>query len=208
MRKLMIAVTAVAGLSLASGCSKRDNVEKERQDVAEAQREASETSAQAQQEAQREMAGAQQEAHEETASAQQDVQEEREDLAKAEQDQQKQLAEDQREQNEELAENPREQDEELAQGGSGAAGTTSAMAATSVNGRVLSTGGDSLTLVDTANNKQLKLKTNDQTRIMQNNSPVKLDDITEGTQVRASYVMDGKDMVAKELTVTQPVQKK
>jgi hypothetical protein len=82
------------------------------------------------------------------------------------------------------------------------------MAASSVNGRVLSTGGDSLTLVDTANNKQLKLKTNDQTRIMQDNRPVKLDDITEGTQVRASYVMDGKDMVAKELTVTQPVQKK
>ncbi|MFP2933360.1 hypothetical protein ACLESO_51080 [Pyxidicoccus sp. 3LG] len=194
MRKLMIAVSAVAGLAMIPGC-KRDNVEAERQDVAEAQQEATRETAEARQEAQEDIAGAQQGAQEEIASAQQDVQEERQDVAEAEQNR-----------NEELAEDQREMNDDLAQGGSGTAGATAA--ATSVNARVISTGGDSLTVVDTSNNKQLKLKTNDQTRIMQNNAPVKLDDITEGSQVRASYVMDGKDMVARELTVTQPAQKK
>ncbi|WP_164016184.1 hypothetical protein [Pyxidicoccus trucidator] len=194
MRKLMMAVTAVAGLAMVSGC-KRDNVESERRDVAEAQQEATQETAEARQDAQQDIAGAQQEAQEEVASAQQDVREEEQDLAEAQRGQQEDLAEDRREAN-----------EDLAQGGSGMAGASAA--ATNVQGRVLSTGGDSLTLVDTSNNKQIKLKTNDQTRIMQNNAPVKLDDITEGTQVRASYVMEGKDMVARELTVTQPVQKK
>jgi hypothetical protein len=183
MRKLMIAVTAVAGLAMVPGC-KRENVESARQDVAEAQQEASRETAEAQQEAQEDIAG-----------AQQDVQEERQDLAQAEQNR-----------NEDLAEDQRERSEDLAQGGSGTAGATAA--ATSVNGRVLSTSGDSLTVVDTSNNRQLKLKTNDQTRITQNNAPVELDDVTEGSQVRASYVMDGKDMVARELIVTQPAQKK
>ncbi len=196
MRKLMMAVTAVAGLAMVSGC-KRDNVESERRDVAEAQQEAQHETAEARQEAQEDIAGAQRNAQEDIASAQQDVREEEQDLAEAQRNQQEELAEDRREAN-----------EDLAQGGSGMAGSTSAAAATNVQGRVLSTGGDSLTLVDTSNNKQLKLKTNDQTRIMQNNAPVKLDDINEGAQVRASYVMDGKDMVVRELTVTQPVQKK
>ncbi|MCP3143366.1 hypothetical protein [Pyxidicoccus xibeiensis] len=206
MRKLMIAVTAVAGLAMVPGC-KRDNVESERQDVAEAQQEASQTAAEAQQEASREsaeaqreaqeeVAGAQQEAREDIAGAQKDVQEEREDLAQAQQNR-----------NEDLAEDQRELNDDLATGGSGTAGAAAAVP-TSVNGRVLSTGGDSLTVVDTSNNKQLKLKTNDQTRIMQNNAPVKLDDITEGSQVRASYVMEGKDMVLRELTVNKPAQKK
>ncbi|NMO16713.1 hypothetical protein HPC49_23710 [Pyxidicoccus fallax] len=209
MRKLMMAVTAVAGLALVSGC-KQNNVESERRDVAEAQQEAQRETAEATQSAREETASAQQNAQEDIASAQRNAQE---DIASAQQDvreEEKDLAEAQRGQQEELAENQREQQEELredsAQGGSGTAGA--AAAATSVNGRVLSTGGDSLTVVDTTSNKQLKLKTNDQTRIMQNNAPVKLDDLTEGSQVRASYVMEGKDMVVRELTVTQPAQKK
>ncbi|MCY1014369.1 hypothetical protein [Pyxidicoccus sp. MSG2] len=195
MRKLMMAVTAVAGLAMVSGC-KRDNVESERRDVAEAQQEAAKETAEARQEESRDIAGARQDANEEVASAQEDVREEQQDLAEAQANRQ-----------EDLNEDARERQDDLAQGGSGVAGT-SAAAAASVQGRVLSTGHDSLTLVDTTNNKQLKLKTNDQTRILQNNAPVKLGDITEGTQVRASYVMDGKDMVARELTVTKPVQKK
>ncbi|AKQ66767.1 TolA protein [Myxococcus hansupus] len=200
MRKLMMAVTAVAGMSLVvSGCSKRDNVESQRQDVAEAQMEAQQETAEIRQdarediastqmEAQEDIAGTQAEASEDIASVQQDVQDERQDLAEAEADRQRDLNED------------------MALGGSGTAGA--AAAASSVSGRVLSTGGDELTVVDTSNNKQLELKTNDQTRILHNNQPVKLGDIEEGAQVRASYVMDGKDMVVRELTVTQPVQKK
>ncbi|MFP2959535.1 hypothetical protein ACLEPN_17255 [Myxococcus sp. 1LA] len=196
MRKLMMAVTAVAGMSLVvTGCSKRDNVESQRQDVAEAQQEtaeirqdAQEDIASTQMEAQEDIAGTQREAAEEVASAQQDVQEERQDLAEAEADRQSDLNDD------------------MALGGSGAAGATAA--ASSVSGRVLSTGSDELTVVDTSNNKQIELKTNDQTRILHNNQPVKLGDIEEGAQVRASYVQDGEDMVVRELTVTQPVQKK
>ncbi|MFP2906387.1 hypothetical protein ACLESD_15250 [Pyxidicoccus sp. 3LFB2] len=205
MRKLMMAVTAVAGLAMVSGC-KRDNVESERRDVAEAQQEAQQETAEARQAAQEDIAGAQQNAQEDIASAQQDVREEEKDLAEAQRGQQEELAQDQREQQDEMAKDQRELNEDSAVGGSGMAGASAA--ATNVQGRVLSSSGDSVTLVDTSNNKQLKLKTNDQTRIMQNNAPVKLDDITEGTQVRASYVMDGKDMVARELTVTAPVQKK
>ncbi|NOK04624.1 MULTISPECIES: hypothetical protein [Myxococcus] len=198
MRKLMMAVTAVAGMSLVvTGCSKRDNVESQRQDVAEAQVEAQQETAEIRQdarediastqmEAQEDIAGTQREAAEEVASAQQDVQDERQDLAEA--DRRTDLNDD------------------MALGGSGAAGATAA--ASSVSGRVLSTGNDELTVVDTSNNKQLELKTNDQTRILHNNQPLKLDDIEEGAQVRASYVQDGKDMVVRELTVTQPVQKK
>ncbi|NVI99970.1 hypothetical protein HV824_17830 [Myxococcus sp. AM009] len=200
MRKLMMAVTAVAGMSLVvTGCSKRDNVESQRQDVAEARMEAQQETAEIRQdarediantqtEAQEDIAGTQREAAEEVASARQDVQEEREDLAEAEADRRADLNDD------------------LALGGSGVAGATAA--ASSVSGRVLSTGGDELTVVDTRNNKQLELKTNDQTRILHNNQPLKLDDIEEGAQVRASYVQDGEDMVVRELTVTQPVQKK
>lgn len=202
MRKLMMAVTAVAGLAMVSGC-KRDNVESERRDVAEAQQEAQQETAEARQNAQEDIAGARQNEQEEVAGAQQEVREEEKDLAEAQRNQQEELAANQREQQDEMAEDQRELREDTAQGDSGMAG-----ASANVQGRVLSTGGDSLTLVDTSSNKQVKLKTNDQTRIMQNNAPVKLDDITEGTQVRASYVMDGKDMVARELTVTQPVQKK
>ncbi|WIG96872.1 hypothetical protein [Myxococcus sp. SDU36] len=198
MRKLMMAVTAVAGMSLVvTGCSKRDNVESQRQDVAEARMEAQQETAEIRQdarediastqtEAQEDIAGTQREAAEEVASARQDVQEEREDLAEAE------------------AERRADLNDDLALGGSGVAGA----AASSVSGRVLSTGGDELTVVDTSNNKQLELKTNDQTRILHNNQPLKLDDIEEGAQVRASYVQDGEDMVVRELTVTQPVQKK
>ncbi|QSQ26972.1 hypothetical protein JY651_19530 [Pyxidicoccus parkwayensis] len=207
MRKLMMAVTAVAGLAMIPGC-KRDNVESERRDVAEAQQEASKETAQARQEESHDIASAQQNANEDIASAHKEA---NEDIASAQQDvreEQGELAEAERNRNEELNQDQRERQDDLAQGGSGAAGATTAAAATSVQGRVLSTGHDTLTLVDTSNNKQLKLKTNDQTRILQNNAPVKLGDITEGTQVRASYVMDGKDMVARELTVTQPVQKK
>jgi len=205
MRKLMMAVTAVAGLVMVSGC-KRDNVESERRDVVEAQQEAQQETAEARQNAQEDIAGARQNEQEEIAGAQQDVLKEEKDLAEAQRTQQEELAQNQREQQDEMVEDQRELREDTAQGGSGMAGTSAA--ATSVQGRVLSTGGDSLTLVDTSNNKQLKLKTDKQTRIMQNNAPVKLDDITEGTQVRASYVMDGKNMVARELTVTQPVQEK
>lgn len=75
MRKLMMAVMAVAGIGLVTGC--RDSVQSERKDVAEARQDVQ----QEQTEMQRELAGERQEGQEEIAEERQDVREEREELA-------------------------------------------------------------------------------------------------------------------------------
>ncbi|AFE04972.1 putative lipoprotein [Corallococcus coralloides DSM 2259] len=195
MRKLMIAVTAVAGLTMVTGC-KKDDVQAQREDVAEARQEAAQETAEARQDESQELASAQENANEDVAEARQDANDK---IASAN--------EEVRDEEQDLAEAQANRNEDLAEGGSGMAGTTSAAAATTVNGRVLSKSGDTLTLVDSSN-KELKIKTNDKTALMDNGSrAVKLDDIQEGSQVRASYVMDGKDMVARDVTLVAPVKK-
>ncbi|WP_233585067.1 hypothetical protein [Corallococcus sp. CA054B] len=191
----MIAVTAVAGLTMVTGC-KKDDVQAQREDVAEARQEAAQETAEARQDESRELASAQENANEDVAEARQDANDK---IASAN--------EEVRDEEQDLAEAQANRNEDLAEGGSGMAGTTSAAAATTVNGRVLSKSGDTLTLVDSSN-KELKIKTNDKTALMDNGSrAVKLDDIQEGSQVRASYVMDGKDMVARDVTLVAPVKK-
>lgn len=195
MRKLMFAVTAVAGLTMVAGC-KKDDVQAQREDVAEARQEAAQETAEARQDENKEMASAQRSANEDIAEAHQDANEK---IASAN--------EDVRDEEKDLAEAQAHRDGDLALGGSGMAGTTAAAAATTVNGRLLSRSGDTLTLVDT-HNRELKIKTNDKTALMDSGSrAVKLDDIKEGSQVRASYVMDGKDMVARDVTLVAPVKK-
>jgi TolA-binding protein len=217
MRKLMMAVGAVAGLSLMAGCQdNKDKVAQEQRDVAEAQakasekvadarKEASEEKTEAQQDAnkelananqdateaqrnaQQEMANADKEAQEKTAGAQQDIDEERKDVAEARQEQ---------------AQDARENAEGSATGGSGAA------AAMTLTGTLKDTTmAGNLEVVD-ANGKEMKLKTDDQTKVMYNNKAAKMDSFDEGTQVRASYVKDGDDMLAREVTVLKPVMKK
>ncbi|WP_237726629.1 hypothetical protein [Corallococcus coralloides] len=191
----MIAVTAVAGLTMVTGC-KKDDVQAQREDVAEARQEAAQETAEARQDESQELASAQENANEDVAEARQDANDK---IASAN--------EEVRDEEQDLAEAQANRNEDLAEGGSGMAGTTSAAAATTVNGRVLSKSGDTLTLVDSSN-KELKIKTNDKTALMDNGSrAVKLDDIQEGSQVRASYVMDGKDMVARDVTLVAPVKK-
>ncbi|MCP3103419.1 hypothetical protein LZ198_31505 [Myxococcus sp. K15C18031901] len=198
----MMAVGAVAAVAMVTGC-KRDNVAEERQDVAEAQAEAQQKTAEVRQDEQKDLAQAQRDENESVAEAHRDAQEAmaetrrdaREDIASAQKDV--------RDEQQDLSEAERNSQEDLALGGSGTAGATAA--AVSVQGRVLSSGINSLTVVDTSSNRELKLKTNDQSRILQNNRPVKLGDIKEGDQIRASYVQDGKDMVVRELNVTQVV---
>ncbi|MFP2896646.1 hypothetical protein [Corallococcus sp. 4LFB] len=190
----MIAVTAVAGLTMVTGC-KQDNVQEQREDVAEARQEAAQETAEARQDLGQEVASAREDASEDVAEARQDANDK---IASANQEV--------REEEKDLAEARANRNEDLAEGGSGMAGT--AAAATTVNGRVLSTSGDTLTLVDSSSNKELKIKTNDKTAMMDNsNRAVKLDDIQEGSQVRASYVMDGKDLVARDVTLVAPVKK-
>jgi hypothetical protein len=216
MRKLMMAVGAVAGLSLLAGCNdnNRSKVAEEQKDVAEAQAKANEKVADARQEAANETAEAQKDAREETASAQndaqkeiagaqQDVQEERKDVAEAQQE----VAENRADEQKDVAEEQKDVDEEredLATGGSGmAAGAAMTMTGTIKN----VTMGDNLEVTDSTG-KEMKLKTDDQTRVMWNNKPAKLDSFDEGTQVRASYVKDGDDMKAREVTIVKPVMKK
>ncbi|WP_233613533.1 MULTISPECIES: hypothetical protein [Corallococcus] len=191
----MIAVTAVAGLTMVTGC-KKDDVQAQREDVAEARQEAAQETAEARQDENQEMASAQHDANEDIAEAREDANDK---IASAN--------EDVRDEEQDLAEAQANRNEDLAAGGSGMAGTTSAAAATTVNGRVIGKSGDTLTLVDSTN-KELKIKTNDRTALMDNGSrAVKLDDIKEGSQVRASYVMDGKDMVARDVTLVAAVKK-
>jgi dsDNA-specific endonuclease/ATPase MutS2 len=206
----MMAVTAVAGLALVSGCKKSD-VQEQRQDVAEAQQEAAKETAEARQDAAKETADTRQDAAKETAEAQDDAQQH---IAEANRDSQERIndaQQDVREEQKDLAEAEHNQAEDNAVGGSGMAGTSTAAgasaAATTVMGRVMSTSGDMLTLVDT-NNRELKLKTSDATRVLGSDSrAMKLDDIKEGSQVRASYVLDGKDMRAQSVTLVAPVKK-
>ncbi|RKG85627.1 hypothetical protein D7V88_19420 [Corallococcus terminator] len=208
MRKLMIAVTAVAGLTMVAGC-KKDDVQEQREDVAEARQEAAQETAEARQDEGQELAAARQDANEEIGAAQRDS---NEDIAEARQDANEKIAaanEDVRDEEKDLAEAQanRNEDlnEDLATGGSGMVGATAA--ATTINGRVLSKSGDTLTVVD-SNNRELKIKTNDKTALLDNGSrAVKMDDIKEGSQVRASYVMDGKDMVARDVTLVAAVKK-
>jgi dynactin complex subunit len=182
MRKLMMVVAAVSGLALTVGC-KRNEVQEERRDLAEAQQEAQKEMAEIRQETREEQTELRQEEQEEVAEAQRDVTEEQQELAEAE----RERAEDLREDN--------------------AAGPLAASA--TVQGRVRSSTGSSLVLIVPANNDaELKLKTNDKTRVMQNNRPVELDDFEEGTEVRASYVTDGEDLVARDVVIITPVPEK
>ena len=219
MRKLMMAVGAMAGLSLLAGCSEgRNKVAEEQRDVAEAQAKANEKVAEARQEAnedkaeaqkeankdlananqdateaqrdaQREMSEADKEAQDKVAGAQQDIDEERKDVAEARQDQ---------------AEEARDDADDTATGGSG----TMAATPMTVTGTLKDvTMANNLQIVDSTG-KEMKLKTNDQTKVMYNNKAAKMDSFDEGTQVRASYVKDGDDMLAREVTVVKPVMKK
>jgi len=181
MRKLMVAVAAVAGLALTAGC-KRNEPQEERRELAEAQREAQEDMAEARQDANEERADIQREEQEEIADAQRDVAEEQRDVAEADM----------------------ERDRDLREESAGAAFVNE-----TVQGRVRSTFGDSLVLsVPAKNNAELKLKTDDNTRVTQNNVAVELDDFEEGTEVRASYVMDGDDLVARDVVIITPVKEK
>jgi hypothetical protein len=176
----MVAVAAVAGLALSTGCKR--SPQEERRDLAEAQKDAQNKIAEAQKDANEERADIRRDEQEETAEAQGDVAEEQREVAEAD----------------------RERAEELRQD------NADTMAASdTVQGSVRSTTGDSLVLVVPARNgSELKLKTDDKTRVTQNSREVDLDDFKEGTEVRASYVSDGDDLVARDVVIINPVQKK
>lgn len=162
MRKLTMAVMAVAGLSLVAGC--REGVKEERQDVAEARQE----QMQERQEMQQEIAGERQEGQQEIAEQRQDVQEERQEVAEARQ---------------EPMQEPMQEPQE-GTGGSAMAG------AQSVNGRIQSATPDAVVLIiPEQNNQQMRLSADQQTQVKKNDQKATLKDLRPGDEIRASYEM-------------------
>jgi hypothetical protein len=173
MRKLMMAVVAVAGLGLTVGCQSRSSeLQDKRQDVVEAQREAAEKTA----EADRTALDTRQEAQQEVVEEQRELAEVQADKADA---------------------------EHKSIGGSGAVDTQknddamggSGMAANAqkeeVKGTIQSASASSITLmVPDKNNQMMRFQANPQTQVMKDDKPVALTDLKPGDEVRASYDMD------------------
>ncbi|WP_309890255.1 DUF5666 domain-containing protein [Archangium sp.] len=164
MRKLMMAAVAVAGLGLTVGCQDRNKeIQNQREDVAEVQREAAEKTAQAD----REALDTRQE-------AQKEVVEERRELAEVQADKAD-------------AEHKAMGDDE-ATGGSGMAANVQKE---EVKGTIQSASASSVTLrVPDKNNQMMRFQANPRTQVMKDDKPVALTDLKPGDEVRASYDMD------------------
>ncbi|WNG36290.1 hypothetical protein F0U60_23290 [Archangium minus] len=182
MRKLMIAVAAVAGLGLVTGCQQKSQVQSEREDVAEAQSELG----QAQHNVNTEVAETRQDAQKDVNEAQQDLNEEQKDLAQAEQEQ----AAEQR-------------DEAI--GGSGTANSDANVKAEEVKGTIKSASASSLSLiVPDKNNQVMSFQANQQVQVTRDDKPVSLSDLKPGDEVRASYQTDANgQMVLRSIDVTK-----
>ena len=186
MRKLMMAVVAVAGLGLVTGCQQKSDVQKQREDVAEAQQDVTK----AQQDANKEVAETRQDEQKDVTDAQRDLAKEQSDLAKAE----------------------NEQAADSATGGSGMAATNKDTMAKNdnvktedVKGTVQSASASTITLiVPDKNNQTIKLQANPQVTVTKDNKPLALKDLKPGDEVRASYVLDANgQMVLKTIDVTK-----
>lgn len=183
MRKLMMAVMAVAGLGMAVGCQDRNKAQEERQDVAEAQREATQERQEVQGETQEEIAQARQEEQQELRDIEQNVQEEQKDVTEAEREQLGEQGE--------------------AMGGGGMAGVQKTE---EVEGTVQSTSGNTIKLiVPDKNNQVLSFQASPQIQVMRDDKPVALSDVKAGDEVRASYQLDqaGK-MILRSIEVEKP----
>jgi Cu/Ag efflux protein CusF len=174
MRKLMMAMVAVAGLGLVTGCQQKSDVQKQREDVAEAQRDV----AREQQEAGREVAETRQGAQEDVGEAQREVTEEQRELAQTEQEQ------------------ATGQDE--ATGGSGMATAKTE----EVKGTIQSASASNITIiVPDKNNQAMRFQANQQVQVTKDDKPVALSDLKPGDEVRASYQMQNGQMVLRSIEV-------
>jgi type II secretory pathway pseudopilin PulG len=167
MRKLVVAVMAVAGLGVAAGCQNRSEVQKERQDVAEAQQEATRERQEIHRDTQQQMAEARQEEQQELRDLDKNVQEEQRDLTEAQREQLN--------------------DQGEATGGSGMANARTE----EVKGTIQSASATSITLlVPDKNNQMMKFQANQQVQVTRDDKPVALTELKPGDEVRASYQMD------------------
>ncbi len=177
MNKLLFAAVAFAGLSLGVGCkmNKAEEVREERTDLVRTQQKANEKIADIRADAAKEKAEVDAKASEKIADQRENVAQERQDLAKAENDLNKEERKD----------------------------AVDAMAAGTLTGTLKSTLGSQLTLRDSAGVDH-KLDVKDTTLVTYHGQAVKLDDYKAGTEVRASFINDGDEKVAREVTILSP----
>ncbi|OJT21544.1 hypothetical protein BO221_27425 [Archangium sp. Cb G35] len=182
MRKLMMAVMAVAGIGLTVGCQDRNKVQREQEDVAEAQRDV----AQERQEVDREVAEARQDSTENLNEAQRDLAEEQRDLAAA--------------QNEQLAE---QNDQAIGGSGTATKDTMANVKLEKVEGTIQSASANTIAIiVPDKNNQVMRFQANQQVQVMKDDKPVALKDLKAGDEVRASYQMDPNgQMMLKSIEV-------
>ena len=178
MRKLMMAVMAVAGLGLTAGCQSRSSdVQDKRQDVAEAQNDAAHKDAEAQRDMNKDIAKAEQNAAEKQADAHKDVQDKQHDLAEAEQKQT----------NDNRLGSNFDTSQRDATGGSGMANVKTE----DVKGTIQSASANTIKLiVPDKNNQILQFQVNPQVQVTRDDKPAALTDLKPGDEVRASYHMD------------------
>jgi hypothetical protein len=188
VRKLIISAVAVAGLAFSMGCNDRDNAARENRKLAQKQVETRQDIADIHQDAEKQKADVDAKAEEKIADKRGDLAEQRQDAVDA---------------------NRKAFDDDRAIGGAGTAGNVNPNITTgTVQGSLTSTFGKKLELVDASSGLKEKLKTDDTTQVTFNGRPVKLDDFKEGTQVRASYVLDkDHDKVARTVEILRPIQK-
>jgi predicted phage tail protein len=195
MRKLMMAVMAVAGLGLTVGCQDRNKVQQEQQDVAEAQRDVT----QERQEVAQDVNETRQDGQQELTDAQKDLMEEQRELADA---QHQQLD---------------EQNDEATGGSGGMANkdTTANVKTEEVEGTIQSASTNSIALiVPDKNNQVMRFQADNQVRVMKDDKPVALRDLKAGDEVRASYQLDpnGKMMLksieVEKMSAQHPGQQK
>jgi vacuolar-type H+-ATPase subunit H len=196
MRKLMVAAMAVAGLGLATGC--KSNVERQRENVAEAQRDV----AKEQQDMQQKVAEARQDNAQEVAEAQQegqkDVNDAREDLAEAQGD---------------LAESQYKNADDSATGGSGMAADSAKVQ--EIKGTIQSASSNALSIiVPSEDNRVVSFKANSGLQVLHDDQPMTLSSLKAGDEVRASYKLgqNGEKMLTKvevtEASAQHPDMKK
>ncbi len=181
MKKILMAAVSVAGLALGVGCkdNRAEQVRDERADLARTQQKANEKIADIRADEAKEKADVAAKADEKVAEERQDVAEERQDLAKAENDLYKEERKD----------------------------AVDSMAAGSVSGTLKSTLGSQLTIRDSAGVDH-KFDVKDSTRVTYHGAAVKLDDYKDGTEVRASFINDGDDKIAKDVVILNPALEK
>jgi DNA polymerase III gamma/tau subunit len=169
-----------------------------RQDVEKARQELQEAEAKAQQEFQ-EAQNAQQQASNQAQQAQAEVQQSQQQALEAQRQQQQEMAQAQQQ--------AAQQQQQQAQQGQQAAQAQPAQAQQLVTGRVVTASPDELLLSSAGGAGQpLRLQVNEQTQVLVNGRQGSVADITEGSQVRASYQDMGGEPTAVRVDVTSSGQ--